>query len=203
MSQKLKLLVLVTGLLHEISAFGIGTGIIEISPLRAVLGTPEFKVEVPVMANLNWSFGYQDLQIENAQMNKMDKSTAFDVSALFHSTAYLTKGLFLGPGLIWEENTNYRTQKSASRTWERQTSLETEDQWKIMRKALKIKQSVGYRVNFGEYNTGSIRVQLDKVVYTSNRVDQITINSDEVDEVVVESPTWSKTIAFYWGINIP
>jgi hypothetical protein len=147
---------------------GQQTFLAEISPLRTVLGAPEFRLETAgerFGGALTWS---QERMVSE-RSDFTDRSQIVRIEGLWYPFGLSAAPFYLSAGMQHEDAKIGRQQERSHITWARTEPGETNDEWVNHDSYLSLTQAVGYRYFAKSLLTGSIAAFRDELVSSQSR----------------------------------
>lgn len=170
-------LVLLLQLLTAQSAVGTTasqtTVVAELSPLRSVMGAPEFRLETVrgnIGAGLNWS---QERR-PSERIDYTDQSQSLRIEAIWYPVGLANVPVFVGAGLQHEDTLVGRQQERSHITWARTSAAEANDKWVNHDSHVSATQTIGYRYLAKSLLTASIGAFRDELLTTQSRNEETT-----------------------------
>lgn len=182
------------------SSTGQNAAIVELAPLRGLIGQPAARGEGILTKNAAIGGGYESWSGESERDDFTDRYTSFHMEGLYYPLGLQTYPVFVGLGLKFEKAEIGRQEKRRTTTWARTTASERYDRWVNHDDYYSLVESLGYRLITGSVFTGSIRLVRDELLHQTSRDEADGILSNDPDLATNGRPKVRQQIVFHAGL---
>lgn len=140
----------------------------ELSPLRSVMGAPEFRLET-VRSNIGAALNWSQERRPSERADYTDQSQNLRIEAIWYPLGVATVPVFIGAGLQHETSLIGRQQERSHITWARTSAAEANDKWVNHDSYVSATQTIGYRYLSKSLLTASIGAFRDELISTQSR----------------------------------
>lgn len=145
-----------------------GVVVAELSPLRSVMGAPEFRLET-IRGNIGAALNWSQERKPSERNDYTDQSQNLRIEAIWYPLGLANVPFFIGAGLQHEDTTVGRQQERSHITWARTSAAEANDKWVNHDSHVSATQTIGYRYLAKSLLTASIGAYRDELIATQSR----------------------------------
>ncbi len=176
--------------------------VIELAPLRGLVGQPSARGEALVTPRVAIGGGYEAWSSESERPDFTDRHTAMQMEGLFYPLGIGSYPVFIGAGLRLEQAELGRQATRGATTWARTTADDRYDRWVNRDSYYSVTESVGYRLVTNSIFTGAVRFQRDELVHQTSSEDPDGVISSSPDMTTKGRPKVRHQIAFFAGLML-
>lgn len=177
--------------------------IVEVSPLRGVLGYPIVRGEFPIWKNVSFGLSYDEAHWVGARSDFVNSKKSYRGGVLVYPDEFGLKSFFFGAGLGYETAQIGYSNEANTQTWVPSLAQDKYDKWKRDDQYLTFTQTIGMRFFAAQYSTASIRLELDQPVFEDSKLTKEVTRSDSIDYSQTKRPELGKQIYIHMGILLP
>ncbi len=184
------------------SRSGQPSAVLELAPLRGLVGQPSARGEAMMTPRLVLGGGYEAWSGESERQDFTDRHTAMHMEGLFYPLGMASYPVFVSVGLKFEQAELGRQRTRRTTTWARTTADERYDRWVNHDSYYSVMESVGYRLITNSVFTGSIRFMRDELLHASSSADADGVFSSDPDTSTKGRPKVRNQIGLFAGLML-
>ncbi len=179
---------------------GQNTTILEVAPLRGLIGQPAVRGEVMMQGKWAFAANYESWDGNSQRDDFTDHHVAFAAEGMMYPLGLAAYPAFVGCGLKVEQADLGRQQERSSITWARTNADERFDRWVNHDTYYSLVESVGYRLITGTMFTASLRLVRDQLLQSSGSVERDGILSSDPDVSTSGRPAVRNQLLLHAGV---
>ena len=183
-------------------AMGAERRVIEISPLRSVLGYTATRVELFALPDLSIGSSYDEMRNLGNREGKWDEVRRFGVEATFYPDNEVGEGLMVGAGLGFREALLGYQQERSYRSDTQYTADNRYDSWALLEKSIIVPAFVGFRISFGSFLTASVRYVFENEIFSSGSIVERDIKSYGFSPKAESGKIVNQYVTVYTGVEL-
>lgn len=176
------------------------TAIVELAPLRGLIGQPSARGEAMIAPRVAIGGGYEAWSGESQRQDFTDHHTAIGMEGIFYPLGMGSHPVFVAAGMRLEQAELGRQETRRTTTWARTNADERYDRWINHDSYYSLTESVGYRLVTDSVFTGMVRLQRDELLHQSSSADPDGVISSDPDMSTKGRPKVRHQIAFFAGL---
>jgi hypothetical protein len=176
---------------------------LEVAPLKGAYGQISARGEIPVWRAMSLGMEGESISHSGDREDFSDSENIFGLEAVFYPWQNSYGKLFVGAGLRFTETETGRKRQRDTQTWVRVRSDEMTETWVDHGNYLSSIQTIGYRTDFTQWLTASIRLVSEQIMQKSvkSKADKVYEGSDPLDQRTRSATPLQVSMLF--GIALP